>query len=80
MARQISVSDEVYEKLSRLKGTRSFSEVIKEAVIGRTDNEKTAKDIMKFAGILKKNAKELDEFNRQILKERRANTGRNLDW
>ena len=32
MARQISVSEELYAELSRKKGKRSFSEVIKEAL------------------------------------------------
>ncbi len=32
MARQISVSEEVYMELSRRKGRRSFSETIKEAM------------------------------------------------
>ena len=41
MARQISVSNEIYAKLSKKKGQRSFSEVIKEALVTKSDNEET---------------------------------------
>ena len=37
MARQISVSNEVYTELSRRKGKRSFSEVIKSAIEANSD-------------------------------------------
>ncbi|MCL5404262.1 MAG: hypothetical protein M1125_00260 [Candidatus Marsarchaeota archaeon] len=37
MARQISVSNEVYIELSRRKGKRSFSEVIKSAIEASSD-------------------------------------------
>jgi predicted CopG family antitoxin len=62
--------------LSRLKGKRSFSEVIKE-VMGI---KKRNRDIMEFAGILKKDRKKLEELERIISKEREANYGRVFDW
>jgi predicted CopG family antitoxin len=37
MARQISVSNEVYMELSRRKGKRSFSEVIKSTIEASSD-------------------------------------------
>ncbi len=64
MARQISVSNEVYELLLERKGKKSFSEVIKESLCANT--KKT--DIMKYAGILKDQKKELDQLKKQIKK------------
>jgi predicted CopG family antitoxin len=55
MARQISVSNEVYELLSKRKGEKSFSEVIKENLILKEEK----KDIMRFAGIMKNERKKL---------------------
>ena len=43
MARQISVSNEIYAQLSKKKGQRSFSEVIKGALAAKSDNEETEK-------------------------------------
>ena len=40
MARQISVSDGVYLELTRLKGSKSFSEIIKEMIGIKEGNEK----------------------------------------
>lgn len=48
MARQISVSNEVYIELSRRKGKRSFSEVIKSAIEASSD--KLNRDKAKSAG------------------------------
>ena len=76
MARQISVSDEVYEELSILKGARSFSELIKEVMGFKKKNN----DLMKFAGILKKDSKKLEELKKAIYKEREANYGRQFNW
>jgi predicted CopG family antitoxin len=76
MARQISVSNEVYEELSKLKGKKSFSELIKEVMGIKKGNEK----LMKFAGILKKDRKNLEQLKRIIAKEREANYGREFNW
>ena len=49
MARQISVSNEVYELLSKRKGKKSFSQVIKENLCSQEEKM----DIMSFAGVMK---------------------------
>jgi predicted CopG family antitoxin len=75
MARQISVSNEVYELLSKRKGEKSFSEVIKENLILKEEK----KDIMRFAGIMKNERKKLEELNSTIAAEREANYGRDFE-
>ena len=74
MARQISVSNEVYELLLERKGKRSFSEVIKENICGKEEKP----DIMSFAGALKNEKQTLEELKAKIAKEREANYGRAL--
>ena len=74
LARQISVSNEVYELLLEKKGKRSFSEVIKESLC----NQKEKPDVMSFAGALKNEKKTLEELKAKIAKEREANYGRSL--
>lgn len=76
MARQISVSDEVYEELSKLKGGKSFSELMKGFMEVKKSNEK----LMKFAGILKEDKKNLEQLKKTIAKEREANYGRKFNW
>jgi len=75
MARQISVSNEVYELLSKRKGKKSFSEVIKESLC---QTEKKT-DIMKFAGIMKNEREKLKQLKLQIEAEREANYGRSFE-
>ena len=75
MARQISVSNEVYELLSKRKGEKSFSEVIKENLILKEEK----KDVMRFAGIMKNERKKLEELNATIAAEREANYGRDFE-
>jgi predicted CopG family antitoxin len=74
MARQISVSNEVYELLSKRKGKKSFSRVIKENLC----SEEKKLDIMSFAGILKEDKQKLDLLKSKISAEREANYGREL--
>lgn len=74
-ARQISVSNEVYELLLERKGNKSFSEVIKESLCPK---EKKV-DIMSFAGILKDDKEELEKLKKQIAAEREANYGRTFE-
>jgi len=47
MTKVISISDEAYEKLSRMKNDKSFSKIIVELVI-----DKSKDDLMQFAGLL----------------------------
>jgi predicted CopG family antitoxin len=75
MARQISVSNEVYELLSKNKGKKSFSQVIKENLILKEEK----RDIMRFAGIMKNERKKLEELNATIAAEREANYGRDFE-
>jgi predicted CopG family antitoxin len=75
VARQISVSNEVYELLLERKGKKSFSEVIKENLCAKEEKV----DIMKLAGILKDDKKKLDRLNTQIAAEREANYGRTFE-
>ncbi len=74
MSRQISISNEVYELLSKRKGKKSFSQVIKENL----RSEETKVDIMSFAGIMKEDKQNLELLKSKIAAEREANYGRAL--
>lgn len=76
MSKQISVADDVYEEVSKLKGSRSFSEFIREKI----GIEKGNKKILKLAGILKKDRKKLNELKKMIVDERERNYGRTQTW
>jgi predicted CopG family antitoxin len=75
VARQISVSNEVYELLSKRKGKKSFSQVIKENFCVKEEKV----DIMSLAGILADDKKELKKLKEQIAAEREANYGRTFE-
>ena len=72
MARQISVSNEVYELLLKRKGKKSFSQVIKENLCWQEEKI----DIMSFAGVLKHEKQALEQLKSKIAAEREANYGR----
>ena len=72
VARQISVSNEVYELLVKKKGKKSFSEVIKENLCPKEEKV----DIMSLAGILKDDKAILERLKSQISDEREKNYGR----
>jgi len=74
LARQISVSNEVYALLLEKKGKRSFSEVIKESICGQEEKA----DVMSFAGALKNEKQTLEILKAKIAEEREANYGRRL--
>ncbi len=74
MSRQISVSNEVYELLSKRKGKKSFSQVIKENLCSNEEHV----DIMSFAGIMKGDKQKLELLKSKIAVEREANYGRAL--
>ena len=74
MSRQISVSNEVYELLSKKKGKKSFSQVIKENLCSK----ETKVDIMSFAGVMKGDKQKLELLKSKIAAEREANYGRAL--
>jgi predicted CopG family antitoxin len=75
MARQISVSNEVYELLLKRKGKKSFSEVIKENLCPKEEKV----NIMSLAGILKDDKQALERLKQQIAAEREANYGRKFE-
>jgi predicted CopG family antitoxin len=75
LARQISVSNEVYELLSKRKGKKSFSQVIKENLCSEQEKE----SIMSFAGIMKNEKGQLELLKLKIAAEREANYGRALE-
>ena len=75
MARQISVSNEVYELLLKRKGKKSFSEVIKENLCPKEEKV----DIMSLAGILKDDKQTLERLKQLIAAEREANYGRTFE-
>lgn len=75
VARQISVSNEVYELLLKRKGDKSFSQVIKENLCQKENKE----DIMSLAGILKDDAQALERLKQQIAAERESNYGRKFE-
>ncbi|MGA3020514.1 MAG: antitoxin VapB family protein [Candidatus Micrarchaeales archaeon] len=70
MARLITVSDEIYDNLSRIKGKHSFSEVIRSLLT------KKGGDIMRFAGILR--STEVSAWKKEITEGRKKNTGRKI--
>jgi predicted CopG family antitoxin len=75
VARQISVSNEVYALLLERKGKKSFSQVIKENLFPKEEKV----DIMSLAGILKDDKKKLERLNSQIAAEREENYGRTFE-
>jgi predicted CopG family antitoxin len=75
VARQISVSNEVYELLLKRKGEKSFSQVIKENLCPKEEKV----NIMTLAGILKDDAQALEQLKQQIAAEREANYGRKFE-
>lgn len=64
MVKVISISDEVYKMLAKIKGSRSFSEVIKSSL----ESEKKG-DITPFFGILK-NKKRAVKWKREVYEAR----------
>ncbi|MEK6890779.1 MAG: antitoxin VapB family protein [Nanoarchaeota archaeon] len=69
MTKVISISDEAYDKLKKLKDEKSFSEIIVELTL-----EKTNDNLMKFAGILSKEAG--GKIIKQIYEERKISSRR----
>ena len=64
MTKVISISDEAYELLRRLKLSKSFSEIIIDISRG-----KNKEGLMKFAGIL--NNEEGENIKKEIYKDRK---------
>jgi len=72
MPKVITISDEVYEKLSKLKGNKSFSEVINDLIEFYYENKKGRKEILRsIFGILSEEEareleKEVEEFRKNF--------------
>ena len=65
MVKVISLSNEAYSKLKAIKGSKSFSETINEAL----DNKKRKGSIMKFCGIWK--GEEWDNIIKELKESRK---------
>ena len=66
MAKTIMISNEVYAELTRRKGDRSYSEVIKDSLEER--RIKTGNDLKPFLGILEGDT-EYDEVMKEVKKK-----------
>ena len=64
MTKVISISDEAYGRLKKLKDEMSFSEVIVELTIEKSEN-----NLMKFAGTLTN--EEAEKIKKEIYEERK---------
>jgi predicted CopG family antitoxin len=75
MPKVITISDEVYEKLSKLKKGRSFSKTIDELIEFYEANKKGNKEILQemFGTISEEEANELEK---EIIKFRKSFTSR----
>jgi len=65
MSKVISVSNKVYRALVSIKGRRSFSEVIEEALSGKGNKEL----ILSMAGSVKLNEKKIRKARKELEKE-----------
>jgi predicted CopG family antitoxin len=73
MTRQVALSEEAYKTLSRMKGRKmSFSGVILKLV----DASRQKRNFLRFAGTLKAQSEDLEQFKRQIESDRLRNTER----
>jgi predicted CopG family antitoxin len=71
MTKMVSLSEEAYETLSKMKDSgTSFSKLILKLVA----ESKQKRDFLRFAGSLKSESAELDQFKKQIQKDRNRNT------
>jgi len=69
MTKVISISDEAYNILKKLKAEKSFSEIIIEIA-----KDLNANGLMEFAGIL--SDKEAEKMKKEIYKERKLKSRR----
>lgn len=69
MTKVISISDESYDELMKLKRNLSFTKIIMELV-----KEKRKDELMKFAGIWTKD--EAEKIKKQIYEERKISSKR----
>ncbi|MCL4379254.1 MAG: antitoxin VapB family protein [Candidatus Marsarchaeota archaeon] len=71
MTKLVSLSDPAYRTLQKMKGKNmSFSDV----VLKLADAASPKRDFLKFAGVLKRHARELEKLKAQIAEDRERNT------
>ena len=69
----IMISDDAYEKLSSIKGKKSFTVLLSE--LADRMKQKKSDDIMKFAGIMsKEEADEVEKIAKRIRQNAKAMT------
>ncbi len=70
MTKMVSLSEEAYSLLSKIKGKdMSFSQ----AILKLIDQTNQKRDFLRFAGHLKNQSEELEEFKKQIKMDRKRN-------
>jgi predicted CopG family antitoxin len=70
MTKPVTLSNEAYEALKKVKGKgMSFSDVVLKLI----EHSNSERDFNKFAGILKAQARELEKFKVQIEEDRARN-------
>ena len=70
MTKPVTLSNEAYEALKKVKGKgMSFSDVVLKLI----EHSNSEQDFNKFAGILKAQARELGKFKVQIEEDRKRN-------
>ncbi len=77
MVKVISLSNEAYEKLKKIKGERSFSEV----VINIVDERKgSKKGLMNLAGVWSEESEKWEKIKKQIYEDRKKFKLRDYKW
>ncbi len=75
MSKLVSLSNETYSTLRRMKGkNRSFSEVIMELV----SKAEPKRDFLSLVGSLKSESKELESLKEEVERGRKRNSDRHL--
>lgn len=69
MTKIISISDEAYDRLKKMKNELSFSKIIIELTFAKTKD-----NLMKFAGALSK--EEAEKIKKEIYRERKLSSRR----
>lgn len=70
MTKPVTLSDAAYKALARVKGKdMSFSD----AVLMLVESAEPKRDFRRFAGVLKSRAAELEDFKKEIEKDRSRN-------
>lgn len=77
MVKVISLSNEAYEKLKRIKGENSFSEVVINIIDEKKENQK---GIMELAGAWADDAEKWEKIKEQIYKDRKKFKLRDYKW